>query len=865
MQPSPSSFTPLRIHSPASGNTSSNASPKSILQEMVPLKLEGTEAINQLFHYTLTLQAPEDGFAQHQTANISLQDCVGHELSCSIELDGHGHFIAGAAGNTGMSRQGAGERQLSGLITQARFLRQDSRHAIYQLTLRPWLHLATLSSDCKVFQNQTPVEVINAVLADYPYALEQRLIEHYPVRDYCVQYNESDFAFVTRLMHTWGINYHFEHSNGAHRLVLSDHNAGFVPLQAKQSDSAYHHIPFYPLGHKIDREYIHAFSLSEQLVSARFASAEYDYTRPKANLSVQQQAPRQTGHNDQEVYRWHQTRYAQPNAGVSKEANQGEEQQGQHLARVNMQALRQEGKRAKGVGHIRGIVAGHTFSLNQHPHEAANLEYLTLSTHLVIENVSQDTQRSGSNNSTSNTNLSGQWRVTTEFEVQPTSEALRPDFATEKPRAHGPETALVCGPDADTAASDIYTDHLGRIKVQFHWDRYGKRNHNSSCWVRVSSAWAGNQLGAMQLPRVGQEVVVDFLGGDPETPLCTGRVYNQLNQPPWALPAQQALSGFRSREIGEGGGNSAAGRSNHLILDDTSGKIQAQLKSDHGHSQLSLGHISRIEDHQGRKDARGEGFELRTDQHGAIRAQDGLLISTQGRDKAQAHMLDMPETLTRLTQAREQHETLGQLAQAHQAHETDDQDAVAQQIKQHNEAIRGKANANEGQHPELSEPHVVLASAAGLNTTAAQSTHQHSQAHHAITSGEHISLSAGKSLLASVKQHIRVFAQQGIRLFSAKGQVQVQAQDNSMELIAKQVLQIISTQDWINTTAAKGIRLQSGPTELTITPEGVKWVTPGYDLVHAAQHQTFDEGHAQAYEMPPMPISKTDLTRGFSD
>ncbi len=312
------------------------------------------------------------------------------------------------------------------------------------------------------------------------------------------------------------------------------------------------------------------------------------------------------------------------------------------------------------------------------------------------------------------------------------------------------------------------------------------------------------------------------------------------------MPAQQALSGFRSREIGEGGGNSAAGRSNHLILDDTSGKIQAQLKSDHGHSQLSLGHISRIEDHQGRKDARGEGFELRTDQHGAIRAQDGLLISTQGRDKAQAHMLDMPETLTRLTQAREQHETLGQLAQAHQAHEADDQDAVAQQIKQHNEAIRGNANANEGQHPELSEPHMVLASAAGLNTTAAQSTHQHSQAHHAITSGEHISLSAGKSLLASVKQHIRVFAQQGIRLFSAKGRVQVQAQDNSMALIAKQVLQIMSTQDWINTTAAKGIRLQSGPTELTIIPEGVKWVTPGYDLVHAAQHQTFEEASAQA-------------------
>jgi type VI secretion system secreted protein VgrG len=283
-------------------------------------------------------------------------------------------------------------------------------------------------------------------------------------------------------------------------------------------------------------------------------------------------------------------------------------------------------------------------------------------------------------------------------------------------------------------------------------------------------------------------------------------------------------------------------------LDDTEAKIQAQLKSDHAHSQLSLGHISRIEDNQGRKDARGEGFELRTDNHGAIRAKDGLLISTEGRSKAQAHMLDMGETVSRLTQARDQHETLASLAKDHQAHEVDDQDEVAKQLKAQNEAIKG----GEGKFPELAEPHLIMASPAGIQSTTAQTTHQHSGQHHAITSGGHTSISTGKSMLASVKESMRLFAQQGIRIFSAKGRVQLQAQDNEMELIAKKVVEIISTSDWINATAAKGIRLQSGPTEVTITPEGVKWVTPGYDHVYAADHQTFS-GASVSGTVPKLP------------
>ena len=262
--------------------------------------------------------------------------------------------------------------------------------------------------------------------------------------------------------------------------------------------------------------------------------------------------------------------------------------------------------------------------------------------------------------------------------MQSTQDSLRPNNPEiVKPYSYGPESALVCAPDSSVAERNLYTDALGRIKVQFHWDRYGGKNQQSSCWVRCMHPWAGNQLGSHFLPRAGQEVVVDFIGGDPDLPICLGSVHNQLNLPPWQLSSDQALSGIRSRELTPGSGNSANGRSNHCILDDSQEQIQAQLKSDHEHSQLSLGHITRIEEHEGRTDYRGSGFELRSDGYGAIRSQQGLLISTEGRPAAQGHMLSMAETTARLRAAQNQHQEQGEIAARYQAQTTQDQAAVA--------------------------------------------------------------------------------------------------------------------------------------------------------------------------------------------
>ncbi len=784
------------------------------LPALVPLKLEGSEGVNALFEYRLTLQTPDAlNFMAGAGSNFDLDAFVGLELTCCIELEGHGLFVPGMPGGAA-ANQGAGVREISGLIVEARFIGEDSRHALYELTLRPWLHLATLSTDCKVFQNQTPVEVIEAVLSDYRFAATKRLIESYPKRDYQVQYNETDFEFITRLMQEWGISYYFQHGAGVHRLIWSDHNGAFQVTQEDQGVSAYHQIPFYPLGHKIDREYIHGFSPVDALTSGSYASREYDYTRPRATLAAGAAAPRKTGQAKQEVYLWRGDKagvggsdYSQPNRGADKQANQTEEQGG-HLARLRMQALRQGGLRAQGVGHVRGIVPGCTFTLTGHPQEKANAEYIVLDTQWVIENVSEDTQRNAVVALSDVQRLTGQWRVEVSFMVQPTSEALRPVATQHKPKTGGPETALVVGPAADTAESNMYTDSLGRIKLQFPWDRYGQSNQNSSCWVRVSSAWAGNQLGAMHLPRIGEEVLVDFLGGDPDLPFVKGRLFNALNQPPWSLPDQQALSGFRSRELVPGGGNSAAGRSNHLVLDDTEQKIQAQLKSDHQHSSLSLGHLTRIEDHAGRKDARGEGFELRTDGHGAIRAKDGLLISTEARPNAQAHAKDMGETTARLSQAQAQHASLGDVAAQHLAQDATDQGDVAKDLQKQNDAVKGPA-AEAGKFPELAEPHIVMASPAGIASTTSGSTHQHSGRHHAITSGGHTSISSAKSFLVSAKEAVRIFAYQtGIKLMSWGGRIEVNALDKGIHILSK--ISITETAENITLSAEEELSINGG-------------------------------------------------------
>ncbi|MDB5895010.1 MAG: type secretion protein ImpA [Rhodoferax sp.] len=823
------------------------------LPALQPVRLSGQEGLNSLFEYELLLKTPDDlNLGANGAADFNLDDFLGREITCTIELDGSGEMVAGAVGAS-TDHLGAGVRQINALITDAAVWGEEGRHVQYKLTLRPWLHLATLSTDCKIFQNQTVVQILDELLADYAFPVDKRLFDTYPPRDFQTQFNESDFAFFERLCQEWGISYHFSHSEGGHRLVLSDAMGSFGP----NDSAAYQNVTYHAPGWKTDAEYISSFVPAAHLTSGQYATRDYDYTRPRADLSASRQEPRSTGQADGEVYQWHASgpgaagsHYAQPRAGPGESNDPAEE--GRRFALLRMEALRTHGERAQASGSLRGMVPGCTFRLQAHPRQNANAEYLILQTRFVIEDVAQDSQRKDAAH-----DRQQHWQVQVDFTAHPVTQPLRPAHSRARPSTGGPQPALVVGPEGQ----NIWTDALGRIKVQFPWDRIGQKNQHATCWLRVSSPWAGNQLGGMHLPRIGQEVVVDFYGGDPDLPICTGRVHNQMNLPPWDLPSQGALSGFRSRELTADGGNSAAGRSNHLLMDDTAGQIQAQLKSDHQSSSLSLGSITRVEDNAGRKDPRGEGFELRTDAHGVMRAMAGLLISTEARAHAQAHTTDMGETVARLTQGRSLHENLGDAARQAQAQDLGDQDEVARALRAQVASIKGATQAGSaaGKFPEFADPHLVIASPAGIESTSAQSTHLHAGEHIALTSEAHASLSAGRSVLVSAKKAIRLFAYEaGARLFAFGGDIEIKALKNSIAILAK--LNITQTAETIDICANKKLTLNGGGSTITLDAGGIVQATGGPHRVFAATHSMVGpkngptravDGTSSLKELPP--------------
>lgn len=390
-----------------------------------------------------------------------------------------------------------------------------------------------------------------------------------------------------------------------------------------------------------------------------------------------------------------------------------------------------------------------------------------------------------------------------------------------------PQTATVVGP---AGADSIHVDAYGRVRVQFHWDRVGEYDDRSSAYIRMLGLWAGGQLGATAIPRVGSEVCIMFFDGNPDRPVIMGALANEHNMPPWELPSQRALTGLRSRELTPDGGNARGGRSNHLILDDTNKAIQAQLKSDHEHSQLSLGQIKRVDDNAGRKNARGEGWELASGAWGVARASKGMLLTTEARPGAQSHIKDMGETVDRLAKAGELHGTLVGLAQEHKAQEkTGQQSEVAKTVQAQADAIRGTGKDS---FPELSEPHLVLASPAGIELTTAQSTHIASDQHAVITTGKNLSIASRDSLFASIGNTVRLFVHKaGMMLIAAAGPVRIQAQSDEVSIMAHKVLALLSEMDWIDIRGKMGVRIHGANSMLEISDE-TQFFTPSPVLFH---------------------------------
>ncbi|AOJ04409.1 type IV secretion protein Rhs [Burkholderia mayonis] len=503
--------------------------------------VHGNETLSEIYAYTLDCLTPPDlTLPDEQAANLDLKAMIGKELTVTVQLEGMGAFVSGMPGLSGAANIGEGKREISGIVTGASFEGQLNRQCRYRLTMQPWIYLADQRSDYRIFQNRTVEEIVDEVLNAYSYSYDKRLSGRYPKMPYQVQYGETDFAFIQRLMQEHGIYWFFEHSNKVHRMVLVDHLGAHKPVES----AAYRTLRYYPPGHKIDMEYIDAFNTAERIQPGRWTTSDFDFEHPKARLGVENALPQDTAHNGLERYEWPGD-YTDPALG-------------EHFARVRMEEVRAQGERASGGGNVRDVVCGTTFTLEGHPHAGANREYLVLGA-------------SFSATETEGAAGPGEYRISTSFAVQPATTVFRPPRTVRRPRTRGPQTAVVTGPPGQ----EIWTDQYGRVKLKFHWDRSPVRDQNSSCWVRVSYAWAGNSYGGINIPRVGSEVIVDFENGDPDRPIVTGQVYNALHMPPWALPDNATQSGMLSRTPAGSGENA-----NMLRFEDKAGEEQIKLHAE---------------------------------------------------------------------------------------------------------------------------------------------------------------------------------------------------------------------------------------------------------------------------------------------
>ncbi|WP_295986169.1 type VI secretion system Vgr family protein [uncultured Variovorax sp.] len=478
--------------------------------------MRGREGLSELFEFEVDMVST--------SFSLDLKQLLGTSLTLELADEG-------------------GPRFLNGTVVRFELVgraNETGRHYIYRALVQPWLWYLTRTTDCRIFQNKSVPEVLDEVLGKYGFQFEKRLTGSYPTWEYCVQYQESDFAFVSRLMEHEGIAYHFEHADGSHLLVLADDAGSYKPLPGHAS------IAYRPRDRVVNalEPCIDQWRVAEQITSGRVMLDDFDFRKSRASLQSVQQDPKPHDHSTYEVYEWL--------GGYT------EHQQGDAYAKIRLQELQCAHELAAGHTNVVGMAPGYLFQMTHCPRESDNREYLVTETRYDL----REPEYSSGGSSESVCEF--------DFTVLPSSVPYRPARKTPRPRTNGPQTATVVGPE------EIWTDRFGRVKLQFRWDRYGQSNENSSCWVRVSSSWAGANYGTMHMPRVGQEVIVDFIGGEPDRPIVTGRVYNSDQMPPWELPANATASGILTRSSTGG----AANQANMLRFEDRTGAEQILLHAE---------------------------------------------------------------------------------------------------------------------------------------------------------------------------------------------------------------------------------------------------------------------------------------------
>ena len=436
-------------------------------------------------------------------------------------------------------------RYFNGFVNQFSQAGMHGNLFVYRATLRPWFWFLTRTADCRIFQNKKVPDIIKEVFRDKGFSdFEDTLSGTYREWENCVQYRETDFNFISRLMEQEGMYYYFKHEDGKHTLVLSD------SISAHETVSGYEEVPYYPPeeSERRERDHISDWSLNQIIQPGVYALNDFDFKKPKANLEVKSSIPREHDQAEFEIYDY---------PGEYRESSDGDA-----YVRARIEELQAQYEEVQGQGNVGGLTTGCLFKLTNYPREDQNREYLVTAANYNLGPQEYESAFAGGSGSIFSCGI-------TAIDKQ---QAYRAPRITPKPVVQGPQTAIVVG----KAGEEIWTDKYGRVKVQFHWDRYGEVDENSSCWIRVSHPWAGKNWGAVAIPRIGHEVIVSFREGDPDQPIITGRVYNDDNMPPYELPANATQSGVKTRSSKEG----TPDNFNELRFEDKKGSEEVYIHAE---------------------------------------------------------------------------------------------------------------------------------------------------------------------------------------------------------------------------------------------------------------------------------------------
>jgi type VI secretion system secreted protein VgrG len=523
----------------------------------------GQEAMSSMFGFHLELLSANQ--------SITAKDIVGKNVTFSVVLpDGTERFFNGF-----VNRFQAGPMRAEGMRR-------------YRAEVVPWLWFLSQRQNCRIFQNKKVADIIEAIFKELnfnDYELKLKKTSYKP-REYCVQYRESDANFLGRLMEEEGIYYFFRHENGKHVMVIGDDASSY--LACAEAEVEY-------LDGSLAPNHINAWDHQYGFCAGKWTMVDYNFEKPSTSLLASAKTVLTLpGIDKYEVY--------QPGTYAEKA-------DGEALAKLRMEQVEANYETVNAASNCRSFVCAGKFKLKRHEvKDEVGKNYVITS---ISYEASDETYF----------NAGGGQSYSNSFNCIPANLPCRPSLQSEIPRIYGPQTAVVVGPKGE----EIYTDKYGRIKVQFHWDREGKKDENSSCWVRVAQSWAGNKFGVQFIPRISQEVVVEFIDGDPDQPIVTGVVYNAEQMPPWALPDNKTQSGIKTLSSKGGGG------ANELRFEDKKDAEEIYVHAQKDLNQLVKNDATETVERDARYTVNRDKFtEIKNDFHETIKRDE---LREVGRDQ----------------------------------------------------------------------------------------------------------------------------------------------------------------------------------------------------------------------------------------